>query len=159
MPACQHVLLSWWSGTVVTMFRPLKSGIQECISPKINFRLYNLAYQRSAKLKMALTYHSLPGWNVCIEILKDCLFCTECSALYVWSSYGTEMLHKVMRLWSCVHSKIDLTICSRILPYNVTAQSLAERSVVWDSDYYEILKHNKDLPKLLYQYHSHQFNC
>ena len=31
--------------------------------------------------------------------------------------------------------KIDLTIRSRIPSYNVTAQSLTERSVVRDSDY------------------------
>ena len=46
----------------------------------------------------------------------------------------TDTLHKV------VHSKIDLTICSRILSYNVAAQSLAERSVVRDSDYQNLLR-------------------
>ena len=40
-----------------------------------------------------------------------------------------------MKLWSCVHSKIDSTIPSQILSYNITAQSLGERSVVQDSDY------------------------
>ena len=40
-----------------------------------------------------------------------------------------------MKLWSCVHSKIDSSIPSQILSYSVPAQSLAERSVVQDSDY------------------------
>ena len=37
-----------------------------------------------------------------------------------------------------MHSNIDLAIRSRILSYNVTTQSLAERSVVRDSDYHEL---------------------
>ena len=41
------------------------------------------------------------------------------------------------KLWNYVHSKIDLAIRSRILLYNATAQLLAERSVVQDSDYHK----------------------
>ena len=37
---CLHVLFLWWSGTVVTVLRSLKSGIREYISPRINFHLY-----------------------------------------------------------------------------------------------------------------------
>ena len=40
------------------------------------------------------------------------------------------------KLWICVHSKIDLTIRPRTPSYNVTAQFLAKRSAVRDSDYH-----------------------
>ena len=52
---------------------------------------------------------------------------TMLDTLYKWP-YGTKML------WSCVHSKIDLTVRSWIPLYNVTAQPWAKRSVVRDSD-------------------------
>ena len=45
---------------------------------------------------------------------------------------------RCIKLWSYVHSKIDLTIHSQITSYNVTAQSLAKRSVVRDSDYQKL---------------------
>ena len=50
-----------------------------------------------------------------------CLFYTECP-LYAWRrSYGTETLHKVMKLCAL---KDWLTICSRILSYNIPSHEL-----------------------------------
>ena len=40
-----------------------------------------------------------------------------------------------------MHSKIDLIIHLQVTSYNVTAQSLAERLVVWDSDYHKLNMH------------------
>ena len=42
------------------------------------------------------------------------------------------------KLWGCVHSKVDLTICLQTSSYNIPAQSLAKRSVVQGSDYHKI---------------------
>ena len=39
-PKLSQRLLLWWSRTVVTTLRSLKSGIREYISPRINFHLY-----------------------------------------------------------------------------------------------------------------------
>ena len=47
---------------------------------------------------------------------------------------GPKRLHKVMKL--CALD--DLTVRLRILSYNVTTQSLVERSAVRDSDYHEL---------------------
>ena len=73
-----HVLLLWWSGTVVTALRSLKSGVREYISPRINFRLYLLLKLTGKEAKIVdkrhwqlysqcccgsgkLTSHDLPG--------------------------------------------------------------------------------------------------
>ena len=43
-----HVLLLWWSGTVITALSSLKSGFREYISPRMNFRLYSTLAEKWA---------------------------------------------------------------------------------------------------------------
>ena len=40
----QYVLLLWWSATVATVLRPLKSVVWKYISPRINFCLYIVCF-------------------------------------------------------------------------------------------------------------------
>ena len=61
------------------------------------------------------------------NIIRDyCLFCTVSNIVCLHEEGPTGPKHCI-KLWSCVHSKIDLTIHSQILSYNITSQSLAER--------------------------------
>ena len=58
---------------------------------------------------------------------------------------GPKRLHKVMKL--CALD--DLTVHLRILSYDVTTQSLVERSAVQDSDYHELKCYNEFPPELI----------
>ena len=58
-----HVLLLWRSGTVVTVLRPLKSGVQEYISPRINFCFYTGTRYTIQPLPKSIAIAFRVQWN------------------------------------------------------------------------------------------------
>ena len=57
---CLHVLLLWWSGYAVTALRLLKPAVRECISPRINCRLYLASGRR---LSYTLSVERVVDWK------------------------------------------------------------------------------------------------
>ena len=79
----QYVLLHWWSGTLVTMLRPLKSVVRKYTNPRINFCLYSselaLHKRHVGSTEMTIWRYSLfSGLNFCSigqqRLVKGLLF-------------------------------------------------------------------------------------
>ena len=78
-----HVLLLWWSGTVSTMLRPLKSAVWNYIIPRINFASSTIQVFRLITKLRCLGYYI-------VRILEDC---TK-ESMQRSSSSGTDRYYK-----------------------------------------------------------------
>ena len=97
-----HVLLLWWSGTVVTALRPLKSGVWEYISPRINFCLY-LPDQPPQKYKPISSEDSIFSCGMqplsqCSQLQRVCMWHHQ-QAISAYFCILPCMCHHLERQW------------------------------------------------------------